>query len=158
MTTHSIGELLATHPFFAGLGADDVALLAGCGRNVQFDAGEKIFREGEPADQFYVIRHGLVAIEIMSPTAGAVVLETLRDGDVLGWSWLFPPYRWTFDARALEATRATELDGACLRGKCEHDPRLGYDLMRRFAGIVLDRLQAARVRLLDLYGDGRGAG
>lgn len=158
MTTRSIEDLLAEHPFFAGLGADDLQLIAGCGRNVQFEAGTKIFREGEAADRFYVIRHGLVAIEIMSPTRGAVVLETLNDGDVLGWSWLFSPYRWHFDAEALETTRATELDGACLRGKCEHDARLGYDLMSRFGGIVLERLQAARLRLLDLYGDGHGVG
>ena len=83
---------------------------------------------------------------------GPVVIETLHDGDVVGWSWLFPPYRWQFDARALEPSRAIAFDGACLRGKCEADHELGYELMRRFAGSIIERLQATRLRLLDVYG------
>ncbi len=84
------------------------------------------------------------------------MIETLGPGDVVGWSWLFPPYRWQFDAVALERVAAVALDGACLRAKCDDDTRLGFELTRRFAGVLIDRLQATRLRLLDLYGDADG--
>jgi CRP/FNR family transcriptional regulator, cyclic AMP receptor protein len=101
-----------------------------------------------------VIRHGSVAIETFVPARGAVTIETVGAGEVLGWSWLFAPYRWHFDARALSPVRATGFDGACLRGKCEADPALGYELMGRFAQVLIERLQWTRLRLLDVYGDG----
>jgi CRP-like cAMP-binding protein len=142
-------------PLLAGLVRAELELLAGCARNVHFDAGEQIFREGEPADAFWVIRHGRVALEAHVPARGPLTIETLEPGEVLGWSWLFPPYRWHFDARALSGVRATAFDGACLRGKCSDDPALGYDLMQRFARVMMERLQATRLRLLDVYGDGR---
>ena len=143
---------LAEHAFFAGLDADDMALLAGCAVNVGFRADEYVFKEGEPADRFYVVRHGRVAIEVQGPGVGRMVIDTVEDGDILGWSWLVPPYRWLFDARAVETTTAVCLDGTCLRDKCDADPRLGYQLMRRVALVMTRRLAAARVRLLDLYG------
>ncbi|MFN8034350.1 MAG: cyclic nucleotide-binding domain-containing protein [Acidimicrobiia bacterium] len=152
MTLKAIEQLLAEHEFFAGLEQGYLELLSGCGRNVHFAAEERIVREGDTADSFFVIRKGLVALEIVAPERGPVVLETLGDGEVLGWSWLFPPYRWLFDAQALESTSAVQLDGTCLRQKCDEDPRLGYDLMGRFAGVMQERLNAARLRLMDLYG------
>ncbi len=145
-----IDQLLQEHPFFAGL--DDVALLAGCAANRHVHAGDYLFREGDPAETFFVVRRGRVAIEVHSPTAGSLVIETLDAGEVLGWSWLVPPFRWQFDARAVESTDLMVIDGACLRGKCDDDPALGYALMQRVAQVMLDRLQATRVRLLDLYG------
>ena len=152
MNLQSIEQLLAGHPFFSGLPQPDVSFIAGCGRNVVFQAGAYIFREGEPADQFYILRHGRVALEIFAPERGPIVVETVDEGEVLGWSWLFPPYRWSFDARAIDLTRAVALDGACLREKCDDDPRLGYELTRRFVPILVGRLEATRIRLLDLYG------
>jgi CRP-like cAMP-binding protein len=148
----TLDQILEEHPFFADLRKDDIAFIAGCGRNVHFEAGQYLFREGEAADHFYLIRHGKVALEVFVPGHGSLVTETIGEGDVLGWSWLFPPYRWSSDARALELTRAVALDGACLRRKCEEDLRLGYELMRRFAQIIMQRLQATRLRLLDIYG------
>jgi CRP/FNR family transcriptional regulator, cyclic AMP receptor protein len=155
MNVREIRDLLAVEPFFADLDADYLDLVAGCGTNVRFDAGTMIFREGEPADTFYVLRQGKVALEIHVPERGALVIETLGPGELLGWSWLFPPYRWHFDARAIAATAAVALDGACLRGKCDDDTRLGYLLMRRFAEVSQERLQATRLQLLDVYGDAR---
>ena len=149
-----IEDVLAEVPFLAGLGADELELLAGCARNVHFGDGEVLFREGEPADTFYVVRQGSVSLEIHAPARGGMAIETIEAGDVIGWSWLFPPYRWHFDARALAPVRATAFDGECLRGKCEADPALGYDLMKRFAQVLIDRLQWTRLRLLDVYGDG----
>jgi CRP/FNR family cyclic AMP-dependent transcriptional regulator len=151
-----LDEILANVPFFEGLPDDEIALIAGCGRNVRFDAGETIFRQGDSADTFFVVRHGTVAVGNFVPPRGELVIETLEAGELLGWSWLFPPYRSHFDARALSIVRATQFDGACLRDKCAADPSLGYDLMSRFAQVLIERLQWTQLRLLDVYGDGDG--
>jgi CRP-like cAMP-binding protein len=151
MTT-TLAEILADAPFFAGLRPDTIDLVAGCGSNVQFEPGALIFREGDRADAFYLLRHGSIAIEAYAPNSGPLVIETLEAGDVLGWSWLFEPHRWHFDAHALTAVRATAFDGVCLRGKCDADPQLGYELVSRFAQTLIERLQWTRLRLLDVYG------
>jgi CRP/FNR family transcriptional regulator, cyclic AMP receptor protein len=148
----TIEERLHDLPFFEGLATADVALIAACGANVRFQPGELLFREGDDADTFYVLRHGTVALETFVPGRGPVPIETLDAGEVVGWSWLFPPHRWHFDARARSLVRATSFDGDCLRGKCQSDPRLCYELMSRFAQVMIDRLQSTRLRLLDLYG------
>jgi CRP/FNR family transcriptional regulator, cyclic AMP receptor protein len=140
-------------PLFKGLTDEKRTLLAGCAGNVRFSEGQALFREGDPADTFLLIRHGEIAIETFVPARGSITIETLAPGDVVGWSWLFAPYRWHFDARALTVVRATSFDGACLRGKCDEDPALGYELMSRFAQVLMERLQWTRLRLLDLYGD-----
>lgn len=147
----TIEQYLPDHPFFAGLDADALALIAGCATNQHFGPGAHLFHEGEPADTFFVIRSGRVALEMRTPT-GSVVLDTASQGEVVGWSWLVPPYRWTFDARALDETGVVAFDGACLRGKCQADPALGYALLQRVVHVMSERLLSARVRLLDLYG------
>ncbi len=147
----TIAEDLPGHPFFAGLDSDALALLAGCAVNMHARPGEYLFREGEPADSFFVIREGRVALEMRLPT-GAAVLDTAEQGEVLGWSWLVPPYRWTFDGRAVDHVRAVRFDGGCLREKCAADPDLGYALLQRIVQVMSQRLHSARVRLLDLYG------
>jgi CRP-like cAMP-binding protein len=152
-----LDEVLADVPFLAGMSEDDVALIAGCGRNVHFDAGETIFRQGDAADVFYVVRHGSVAVGNFVPPRGELVIETIEAGEILGWSWLFPPYRSHFDARALSPVRATEFDGTCLRDKCAADPAFGFQIVTRFAQVLVERLQWTRLRLLDLYGDGDAA-
>jgi CRP/FNR family cyclic AMP-dependent transcriptional regulator len=150
----AIDTFLRASPVFEGLEPDRLSLIAGCGSNVRFDQGSVLFREGDAADTFFLVRHGTVALEMFVPARGAAVIETIEAGDVVGWSWLFPPYRWHFDARALTQVRATAFDGACLRGKCEEDTALGYELMTRFAQVLIERLQWTRLRLLDVYGDG----
>jgi CRP/FNR family transcriptional regulator, cyclic AMP receptor protein len=144
----TLHELAALQP----LAPEHRAELASCARNRVFHADEWIMREGEDAGAFYVIREGAVALETAVPGRGAVVLQTLHDGELLGWSWLVPPYKTAFDARSLGTTHAIELDGACLRGKCEADPALGYDLMKLISAVFVERLQDTRLRLLDLYG------
>jgi CRP-like cAMP-binding protein len=153
MAIEDLGKILSEHPFFKDLAPEHLATLVGCVANTKFEAGEFVFREGAPADHFYVLRHGRVAVEVFVPGRGAVSVETLEADDVLGWSWLFPPYTAHFDARALTLVRALQLDGACLRAKCEKDPALGYALLRRFAPVLIQRLDATRTQLLDLYGD-----
>jgi CRP/FNR family transcriptional regulator, cyclic AMP receptor protein len=149
-------EVLGDVPFLEGMSEQELELLAGCASNVGFAQGEVLFREGDAADAFYVLRRGTVAIETHVPGKGGLTVDTIEAGDVVGWSWLFPPHRWHFDGRALSTVRATAFDGACLRGKCEDDPVLGYDLMKRFAQVMIGRLQGTRLRLLDVYGDGSG--
>jgi CRP-like cAMP-binding protein len=156
MAMRRLDAILAEVPLLAGMRQQDFELLAGCASNVRFEAGEVLFREGDAADTFYVIRGGTVALETFAPGRGGMTIETIGAGEVVGWSWLFPPYRWQFDARALSQVRATALDGACLRGKCEDDPALGYDLMQRFAQVMIERLQWTRLRLLDVYGRADG--
>jgi len=148
----TLERILEEHPFFKGLERRYLQLLVGCASNVRFNAGQFIFREGEEANQFYLIRYGRVGLEIFSPNRGPITIQTLREGEVLGWSWLFPPYQWHFDARALELTRAIALDGECLRKKCEEDHNLGYELTKRFAQIIEQRLEFTRLQLLDVYG------
>lgn len=147
----TLAELIAASPVFAGLAEEDLALIAGCGRNDAFDVDELIARDGDQADSFYLVRKGRVALEMHTPTQ-AVIIETLDPGDIVGWSWLFPPYRWHYDVRAIEPVRGIAFDGACLRGKLEERKELGYELMLRFAQVMNDRLQHTRFRLLDVYG------
>jgi CRP-like cAMP-binding protein len=141
--------LLAENPLFSDLDAETLSTITGCASNVRFDAGQIIFREGEDAKRFYVLREGTVALEVFHLERGGIPLQHLDAGDVLGWSWLVPPYKWRFDARCVTRVRAFALDGACLRGKCAAEPRLGYELLKRFAMLLDTRLQATRQQLLE---------
>jgi CRP/FNR family cyclic AMP-dependent transcriptional regulator len=145
-------SVLAQIPLFEGLAPEMRTLMAGCATNVRFEAGEQIMRRGGPADAFYLVRHGSAVLETYVPARGPVTIETVGAGEVLGWSWLFAPYRWHLDARALTLVRATAFDGACLRGKCQDDSALGYELMSRFAQVLIERLQWTQLRLIDVYG------
>jgi CRP-like cAMP-binding protein len=147
-----IDQLLAEHAFFSQMPESYRAIIAGCGKNVRFEAGRLIAKTSDPANQFFAIRHGRVSIELHSPERGGIILQTVDAGGIVGWSWLFPPYHWTFDLRATEEVRAISFDGECLRAKCESDPAMGYDFMKRFAEVFMRRLEAARLQLLDLYG------
>ena len=152
MVTRDLKEILAGHPFFHSFAPEHLEFIAGCAINAGFDEDQFLFREGEPADTFHVIRRGQVALEVQLPGRGALRIQTLREGDVLGASWLFSPYQWQFDARATTLVRTTAFDGACLRQKAEDDHDMGYELMKRFASRLVERLQETRLQLLDLYG------
>jgi CRP/FNR family transcriptional regulator, cyclic AMP receptor protein len=147
-----IEPLLAGHPFFKGLNPEHLKLIVGCSSNKVFAPDEFLFREGEEANTFFIIRSGRVKVETFSPKCGPITIQTEGDGEILGWSWLVPPYRWRFDAKAAEQTRVIAIDGKCLREKCESDHNLGYELMKRFALIIAERLEATRLQLLDVYG------
>jgi CRP-like cAMP-binding protein len=147
----TLERILTEHPFFEGLEPAYVQLLVSCASNVRFDAGQAIFREGEQASHLYLLRQGKVALEINAPHRRPIVIQTLDQGDILGWSWLVPPYHWRFGARAVQMTRAIALDGKCLRTKCEENHDLGYALLKRFAHLIDERLQATRLQLLDVY-------
>ena len=143
-------QVLHDTPFFEGMSMGHLAKLAAGAEEVTFPAGGTLFKEGQPADRFFLIEEGEVALAIHTPMRDHV-LETLESGEVFGWSWLFAPYRWAFDARAVDEVRAVVFDGAHLRKEQEDDCALGRELMRRFAEVIADRLQATRLQLLDIY-------
>jgi CRP-like cAMP-binding protein len=149
MTT--LKPLLQNHPFFADLAESDLELITGCTRNAVFQPGAVLAGEGMEAHEFFLIREGRVAVALPSPRGGRLTIETLDAGEVIGWSWLMPPHTWQFDIVAVTRVRALVMDGRCLRGKCDADPRLGYDLMRRFSNLMAGRLAATRLQLMDLY-------
>jgi len=155
MNIRGIDDVLAEFELCRDLPADVRAELVGCGRFRVFRAGDLLLGEGAPADQMFLIRSGSVAIEIDPPGRGPLTIETLGPGDPVGISWILPPYRSVFDARARTETRTVQLDAACMRGHFDDDPELGYQVVRRFAGAIGNRLQAARLQLIDIYGDTR---
>ena len=148
----TMDQILAKHSFFAEFPAGFVELIAGCARNHHFKPGEYLIREGDPADRFFLIRQGKVALEIAAPARAPVIVTTLGEGEIVGVSWLIPPYQAEFDARAIEPVRAIGMDARCLRGKCEADHHLGYEMMKRFLPVMIKRLHATRLQMLDVYG------
>ena len=147
----NLERIIAEHPFLAGLDPGFTSLMVGCAKNVRFSRGDYIYREGDPADQFYLMREGKVAVEIFAPQRTPIIVTTLGEGEILGWSWLLPPYQWKLNARAIENVRAIALDGKCLRNKCEQNHDLGYEVLKRFARIIEQRLEDTRMQLLDVY-------
>ena len=149
----TLESTLCEHPFLVDLSAQHAEIVAGCASNVRFAAGKVIFQEGEEANHFYLIREGRVALQIHSERRGPLTVLTLGEGEILGWSWLFPPYRWKFSAQAMKETLAFAVDGKCLREKAERDHALGYELLRRFGHVAETRLEAARLQLVNVYQD-----
>lgn len=147
----TLEPVLREHPFLKGMKAEHLAVLAGCATNARFEAGELLQREGDQANQWFLMRSGQVVLEVNVPGRGPVPVGTLGEDDVIGWSWLVEPYVWHFDARALTVTRVLSLDGKCLRTKCDNDHDLGYELMKRFLDVVEQRLLWSRMQLLDMY-------
>jgi CRP-like cAMP-binding protein len=144
--------------FLAGVDPARVAGIRAAAKTRTLGPGEYLFREGDPADRFYQVRSGRVDLEVHAPT-GRLLVETVGGGDLVGWSWMIEPFRWFLDARVPVETTVTAYDAAALREACEADPVLGYALLRQVTAVMYARLQAARVRLLDLYGGTRaGAG
>lgn len=150
--TEGIEQLLSAHPFFRDMSGTARGLIAGCSSNQVFQDGQHILKEGDPADTFYLLRHGGVALEIHIPARPPLVIETLQDGDILGWSWLVPPYVVRFDARAIGLVRCLSVDGKCLRAKCEADSALGYEFYKHFLPVMAERLTATRLQMIDIYG------
>jgi CRP-like cAMP-binding protein len=138
-------------PFFAGLAPRLLRELCAEARPVTYPTGERIFTEGGEADRFWLIEDGTVALDLRVPGRGDQVVETLAAGTVLGWSWLYPPYRWNFGAVTRSAVQAVVFDAGAVRDRCDADPTFGYAMLRRFTPVITERLHATRMRLLDLY-------
>lgn len=146
----TLEESIRQHPFLKGMSAEHLNILLESATYADFKPDEVIFREGDPANRFYLIESGKVELESRKQDRPPVRIQTIGAGDVLGWSWLYPPYYWNFEAKALEATKAIFFYGTRLREKCDEDPRFGLELMKRMSAVMLQRLQATRKRLLEV--------
>jgi CRP/FNR family transcriptional regulator, cyclic AMP receptor protein len=145
---------IALHPFLAGMNPTQLASLTECAMAIHFKKGETILREGDVANRFYLIEGGNVVLESRDGFGEPALIETIGPGDLLGWSWMFPPYTWQFTARAIEPTTALFFYGTILREYCEKDHSLGYELFKRMSVVMLKRLQAARKQMLSVHVDG----
>jgi len=145
----TLEPILRQHPFFKDLPEKYFTFILGCASHVVFKAGDVILKEGESADKFYLLRSGIVAIYIDKPHQ--ITIQTIHEGDILGWSWLIPPHRFRFSAKAMDNSRLVALDGKCLREKCEKNSDLGYELLKRLVVVFTERLEATRIQLLDIY-------
>jgi CRP/FNR family transcriptional regulator, cyclic AMP receptor protein len=150
--TEITAAALATHPFLHGMSSDQLGLLAEAARVVRFPARHRLFEDGGNATRFWLIRSGHVALDLHVPGEGPTVIESIGMGELLGWSWLFPPYSWAFGAVTVTAVEAFELDSLAVRAACEADPALGYELIGRLIRVLAARLQATRIRLLGRSG------
>ena len=139
---------LAAHSFLRGMSHDQLGVLAEAARDVSFPARYRLFEDGGNATRFWLIQSGHVTLDLHIPGEGPVPIETIGMGELLGWSWLFPPYRWAFGAVAAGPVEAFEFDARAVRACCESDPVLGYELTTRLAHVVARRLQATRIRLI----------
>jgi CRP/FNR family cyclic AMP-dependent transcriptional regulator len=147
MTTVT-ADALAAHPFLHGMSRDRLAVLAGAASEIAFPARHRLFEDGGNAARFWLIQSGQVVLDLQVPGQGWVKIEAIGLGELLGWSWLFPPYKWAFGAVAVCPVRTFEFDARAVRALCEADPVLGYELTGRLARVVTRRLQATRVRLI----------
>ena len=144
-------------PLFKGMTWHQCDVLIASAMPAHFEPGERVFKTGDPANRFYLIQTGSVMLESVERDQAPVEIQTIGPGETLGWSWLFPPYCWHFDARALEVTEAIFFYGTGLREKCESDHRLGYELMKRMAEVMMQRMQATMRQLVELRAEGRSA-
>jgi CRP/FNR family cyclic AMP-dependent transcriptional regulator len=146
-STRTLAVALSDHPFLSSIPLASLRRLAAHAQTQTLAAGHELFREGDTADRFYLVRHGLIRLEVEVPGRGRVEVESIGADSALGWSWLFSPYRWHLSATAIERTSTVVFDADVLRAVMASDPVLGYELMRRFAAVIFDRLQATRLRL-----------
>jgi CRP/FNR family transcriptional regulator, cyclic AMP receptor protein len=146
--SYTLQSRIAQHPFFRKVPLKQIAVLADCAMEMEFTAGQLIFHEGDPANRFYAICDGEVVLETAGPARHPIPVQTLGSGDILGWSWMFPPHRWNFDARATKRSKVIFFYATRLRAAAEEDPDLGCELLRRMARVAIDRLQATRRKLI----------
>lgn len=150
MKTRTLADSLSALQVFENLPPDDLAFLSECARNVRFERGAFLFSEGGAADAFYVIRKGRVALELEAANRLVTIL-TVGKSQLVGWSWLVPPYAWHYDARATTPVSAVAFDAVCVRTKCENDPAFGYAMFKHLSQLIVERLMATRVQLMDVY-------
>ncbi len=151
MTTQDMKYIVKSQPFFEDITDQHLDVIVRCASNITFKKGHFILTAGEPANTFYIIKCGRVAVEIDAGDKGPINIQTLEGGDILGWSWLIPPYKWQFDALALESTSVLLFDGACLRQEFESNYELGFDVVKRITAVITYRLMNTRMKLMDFY-------
>ncbi len=147
----SIDKYLSAHSFFAGLEDGFMKFLSNSAKELRIKEGDVLFQQGKPADKFYLLRSGQVSVQVPALVGPTLELQVLGEDQMLGWSWLIPPYRWNFQARALEDTELLEFDGSAILERCEEDPKFGYELFKRFAALMSERLDSARQKIMDQW-------
>jgi CRP-like cAMP-binding protein len=151
VTNPPIEQYLSTHTFFSGLSPEFISFLARCAIEQQIEPGHVLFRQGERARHFYLIRTGCIAVEIPAITGPTLQVQSLGPDQILGWSWLIPPYKWNFQARAEEYAAVLAFEGDAVRDRCEAESNFGYALLKRFAALMAERLEVARQRMMDQW-------
>ncbi len=151
MTDASLYAYLTAHPMFKGMSQEHLELIAGLSSIGHFSPQQRVFKYDTNADSFFIVREGKVGVEVPAVSGEPLRIQTVTDGAVMGWSWLIPPYRWLFDARVLAPSVIITINGVKLRERCDEDPKLGYELMRRFATLMAERLNAARQSAIKHY-------
>ncbi len=151
MNNRSIEDYLSTHPFFSGMDESFLRFLTDCATELAIKKGDILFRQGKPADTFYLLRDGQISIQVPALVGPSLEIQHLGDDQLLGWSWLIPPYRWNFLARAETDSDLLEFDGKAILKRCGEDPKFGYELYKRFAALMSERLDAARQRMMDQW-------
>ena len=151
MSKQLIEEYLSAHTFFSGLDHSYRRFLSDSTTELRIKKGDPLFKQGDPADKFYILRSGQVSVYVPAVMGPMLETQTLGEDQILGWSWLIPPYRWHFQARAVEDSDLLEFDGSAILARCEEDPKFGYELFKCFAGLMSDRLGAARQKMMDQW-------
>ena len=147
----AIEKYLSSHEFFSGLDDSYIKFLAASASEKKIKSGDTLFKQGERADGFYLLRSGQVSIQVPALMGPTLDIQTLGDDQILGWSWLIAPYRWSFLARAITDSEVLEFDGSAILAHCEQDPKFGYELFKRFAALMSERLDAARQKMMDQW-------
>jgi len=151
MNKQTIENYLTNHKFFSGLDEEFIQFLANSASDTTVEKGHVLFQQGKQADKFYLLRDGQISVQVPALMGPTLEIQTLGSDQILGWSWLIPPYRWNFMARAMEDTELLEFDGSLILERCEKDPKFGYELFKRFAALMSERLDAARQKLMDQW-------
>ncbi len=149
MNSQEIAEYLYRHPFFSGMDDQHVKFLADSAAETRISEGAILFRQGKPADKFYLLRSGDVSVQVPALVGPVLEIQRIGEGQLLGWSWLIPPYKWNFQARVEADSTFLEFDGRAVLARCEEDSKFGYELLKRFAALMSERLEAARQKMMD---------
>ena len=149
MNSQSVADFLSRHPFFTGLDDQYIEFLTDSAVETQIGEGGILFRQGTPADKFYLLKSGKVSVQVPALVGPVLEIQRIGENQILGWSWLIPPYRWNFQARVEEDASLLEFDGRAVLARCEEDPRFGFEMLKRFAALMSERLEAARQKMMD---------
>ena len=149
MSDQAISNYLSGHPFFSGLDEKSIEFLSASAITRKIEGRQVLFRQGTRSDKFYLLRSGRVSVEVPALVGPVLQIQNLGEDEILGWSWLIPPYQWHFQARVEENSEIIEFDGSVILERCERDPKFGYELFKRFAGLMSERLDAARQKMID---------
>lgn len=151
MDQENLTNYLASHTIFTGLAPEHLEILTQYAQEKVFPEGELLFKQDDKAEHFFIVREGAVTVEVPSIYGPPLEVQTIGPGEVLGWSWLIPPYTWAFEANADTESTVLVFDGKPVLARCEKQPEFGYALMKQFAGLMSERLAKARIKMMESW-------